>query len=835
MSSPRLGSTYRLQLRPGFGFAEAAELAGYLADLGVELAYLSPIFEAVPGSQHGYDGVDPGAIRAELGGADGFATLVCALQARQLGILLDIVPNHLSTWPMGPWWGDMLRLGRGSVHAAAFDVDWEAGGGKVTIPVLDAPLEDVLASGELTVSGDRLFYGALEFPLLPGSGAAGDPRRVIGTQHYRLAPWRDARARNYRRFFDIDGLAGLRVEDPDVFERSHRLVAELVASGAVQALRVDHVDGLADPGEYLGRLRELTGVPIVVEKILTGDERLPIGWPVTGTTGYEALDDMSGALVDPGGMLRLVRRARRYGDRSADEVGRECKALMATTTFAAELEASAGLLGAPVAETVESAVALPVYRTYVGQHGPSPEEAALLEATAAKQVAAAFFDPGSHLAGIRRFQQVTGPVMAKGIEDTAWYRLVGPLPFLEVGGDPAPERWRSDGADRMHARAAERAARGQHGLVPGTTHDTKRSGDVRARLLALAEVTHEFEAGLVRLAELAPSRPVVTGPPVPDARERRLVAATLLGMAPLGDEGWDDLARRIEPVLEKSAREAKQRSSWVAPTEDYEAALVAFAQQLIAGRGALLNEAFGDLVDKVATFGAVLSLAQVVLRSSLPGVPDCYQGDETWNLSLVDPDNRRPVDFAPLADLASSVQDIATASPEDVGSLRALWRDGRVKLHVTAACLRARRAAPLLFGPDAGYLRLEAHGPHAASAVAFARLAPAGIHGPESAGPRIDGPESAGPGSDGPVAAVTVVTRFPRRLASAPDDMPVSRRAWGNTWIDLPPGAAAASWVDALTGLRHEPIADGSPTPRLELGTVLSQLPVALLIGEAGT
>ncbi len=454
-SSPkRLGSTYRLQLRPGFGFGEATAVAGYLAALGVELAYLSPIAEAVPGSVHGYDGTDPTAVRAELGGRQGLDRLVAELHRHGLGVLLDIVPNHLATWPSGPWWGDVLRHGRGSPYAAVFDIDWEQGGcgggessgePKVALPILGEPLEQVLASSELRielVGGSPVICYGLDGPVLPvaeGSGEPGDDvARVLDRQHYRLCHWRDRRARNYRRFFDIDGLVGVRVEDPAVFELTHRLVADLVETGALDGLRVDHVDGLAEPFTYLRRLDELSGgIPIVVEKILTRDEPLQPAWPVAGTTGYEIADDISGALVDPEGLGRLVDGARAEGeDRVADAVAGG-KLLAAEETFAAEREKVAALLGADPDELSRILVDFPVYRAYVSPEGASEFDRAVVEAAAPGALDSGLLSPSE---GTTRFQQLSAPVMAKGVEDTAWYRLVGPLPFLEVGGDPERDR-----------------------------------------------------------------------------------------------------------------------------------------------------------------------------------------------------------------------------------------------------------------------------------------------------------------------------------------------------------------------------------------------------------
>ncbi len=387
-------------------------------------------------------------------------------------------------------------------------------------------------------------------------------------------------------------------------------------------------------------------------------------------------------------------------------------------------------------------------------------------------------------------------------------------------GGTGPTAW-----TRLHSRSSDRVAGGWNGLAPGTTHDTKRSADARARLLALAEVAPEFEAGLVRFGALIAVQKTGSGNLVPSALELRLVAATLLAVAPAGagEAEWGALADRVGEALRKAAREAKVHTSWTEPDAEYEEALIAVARQGMSAGGAVLQEAFGDLVEEVASLGATLSLGQVVLRSLLPGVPDCYQGDESWNFSLVDPDNRRPVDFAGLAgDLALLVD---PPSPEGAAALGADWRNGLVKLHVTRQCLRARALAPEAFAPGAGYLPLRAAGTHADNVVSFART---------------------GSGGDGGSQAITVASRMPRQLMAPRGQLPVGRRAWGDTVLELPSAlrgtlgqpagppdedgnAPADSWYDVLSGRRLVPEA-GS----LDLGTILADLPVAVLVRGRG-
>lgn len=844
-----LGSTYRLQLRPGWGFAEAAGVVAYLAHLGVETVYCSPIAEAVPGSQHGYDGTDPTQLRAELGGIAAYRLLVDACERHGLGICVDIVPNHLATWHGGAWWRRLLAEGRHSPMAEVFDVDWEAGGGKVVLPILDRPLHTALADGMLHLRerdgapvialGDD---GGVDLPVSGGGTSTDDDvGDVLDAQHYRLADWHDTRARNYRRFFDIDGLVGVRVEDASVFERTHALVVELAGAGQLSALRVDHVDGLREPTVYLRRLSRATGVPIVVEKILTGDERLRPDWPVVGTTGYEVIDDVGGVLVDAAGLDRLVAAGRADGDGQVAPLTVDTRALVLGASFPAEAQRAATGLGVDEAALGDVLVRLPRYRTYLAEIDAAASEEAEAEAVAVwraaagddparHQVVATVLDP-EHRQTTLRLQQLTGALMAKGIEDTAWYRLSGPLAFCEVGGDPALER--HGAVQRWHARSLARV--GASGLVPGTTHDTKRSHDVRCRLYALSERVDDFEDGLRRM-RAALGLPFDGGEL---AFETRVISQVLLGVLPplgsralgapatehgSGDAGWHDgdpLASRVRAALVKGAREAKVRSSWQHPDEGYEATLGQLADAALAEDAAVLRESFGPLVDDVARLGAVNVLGAVVLRHTAPGVPDCYQGDEAWNLSLVDPDNRRPVDFARLAAAMSELSGAgcplspASGAPGGaaregaVGDLRRSWRDGRVKLWVTHRCLLARRdVAPAALSPAGGYRPLQADGASAGSVLAFERTPPRRRGG----GPRV----------------VVVVTRRAGTIATRQgpgDDLP-SGSVYGGTSIQLGDGWTGR-FEDALSGHLVD-----SAHGAVAVAEALASLPVALLVEQ---
>lgn len=808
-----LGATYRVQLGPDLGFDAVAAHVDYFAALGVESLYCSPVQEAVPGSTHGYDGTDPSRVRAELGGREGFGRLGRCLSDAGIGCVVDIVPNHLSTWPGGPWWRDVLEHGEESLYAEVFDVDWDAGAGKVALPLLDRPLHDALAARTVTLEPVTgvLRVGDVTLPIRGGVVRAGDEvMEVLAAQSYRLVDWHDRADRNYRRFFDVDGLVGVRVERPEVFARTHGLIGQLVSEGLVTAVRVDHVDGLADPARYLQRLDQLTGgLPVVVEKILTGDERLRDSWCVAGTTGYEVMDDIGGALVDPAGLERLAAASADEGEHPVALCTAEARRLVARTSFPTELRRLAAGFAVDEGQLVTATTHLPVYRTYLDGDPVHPDDAAAIAVATAG-------DAGlrAHLAGpavdaaTMAWQQITGAVMAKGVEDTAWYRLPGRLAFCEVGGDP--ERSRRDGVERLHSRAAIRAADGRAGLVPTSTHDTKHSGDARARLYALTELTVAFEAGLGRFRSLIRDAvpPLATASKHgdggdPGAAESRRMAQSLLAVLPTTRPAPEvALTERVGAATVKAAREAKLRTSWDAPDLPYERCLGEWVAVALANDAAIVREAFGAVVDDCARLGATLSLSAVLIRSTLPGVPDCYQGDEIWNLALVDPDNRRSVDFAALGSRLSAVQKGASAgSPESIAQLRRSWRSGDVKLHVTAAALRARQAAPDALAPSARYTALVTDGAEAPSLLAFAR-GPAGRSG----------------------TVIAIATRLPGRLDAATDDLPAGPLSYSTSQI-LAPAGAATHLVDVLTG-REIVVDDG----RLAAAEVLADLPVALLV-----
>lgn len=785
-------STYRLQVRASFDLDAAAAVTGYLHDLGVDWAYLSPILQAASGSDHGYDVVDPTRVDEDRGGADGLERFVGAARAAGLGILVDIVPNHqgVAAPSENPWWWDVLTFGRASRHARAFDIDWAHGADRVVLPVLGGTLDEVLGAGEIEVrpaTGDEetgtASYYDLVLPLAPGTAplhATTDRtavRDVLERQHWRLTSWRrDAAELNYRRFFTVTSLAGVRVELPEVFAASHVEILRWVREGLVDGLRIDHPDGLADPGGYLDALAAAVaqvrgaesrrGFPVYVEKILEPGEQLPGWWATTGTTGYDALGEIDRVLVDPVGekALSALDERLRGAPLSWGDMIAGTKREIADTSQAAEVGRLIRCLPAAVRAGIgddrardafaELLAAFPVYRAYL----PAGREL-LAEAVAAAsarrpdladalvEISAAVADASSELS--RRFMQTTGPVTAKGVEDRAFYRYTRLTSLTEVGGDPSIFALPVEG---LHAAFAHRQASWPAALTTLTTHDTKRSADVRARLSVLAEIPDRWAAALEALRAEGS-----TGDGPLDA---------LLWQAVIG--AWSDdpaLPERLHAYAEKAAREGDVGTSWTDPDEAFEARV-----------HGLVDAAFGaarpivaDLVADVVAPGRSNALAAALLHLAGPGVPDLYQGTELWDLSLVDPDNRRPVDIERRRALLARV---------DGGWMPGIDDSGAAKLLVVSRTLRLRRERSELF---TRYTALPVVGEAAAHAVAFDRG-----------------------------GAIAVATRLPVGLAA--------RGGWGETAVMLPAGR----WRDAFTGREI----DGGA---VAVAQVLADLPVALL------
>ncbi|WP_029431793.1 malto-oligosyltrehalose synthase [Blastococcus sp. URHD0036] len=764
-------ATYRLQVTADFTLDDAAAVVDHLAALGVSHAYSSPLLRSAAGSTHGYDTVDHEHVDEARGGREGLDRLVAALHERGLGLVLDLVPNHMGVADPAeaPWWWDVLQHGRDSQHAAAFDIDWDFGGGKVRLPVLGSA--DDLEKLEV-VDGELRYYDN-RFPLAPGT-EQGTPQEVHARQNYELVDWRRADADlNYRRFFAINTLAGLRAEDSEVFAATHRLVLELVESGAVDGLRIDHPDGLADPRAYLERLARLSGDRwTVVEKILEPGEDLPEGWATAGTTGYDALSEVDQVLVDPAGEAALTALDTELAGAPVDyaQLVHDSKREVTDGILGSEVNRLVRVIGElPGVETAQQTEALAellasfdVYRSYLpdGREHLDATVAAVRERRPDLTAALDALHPVLASAGTEaatRFEQTSGPVMAKGVEDSAYYRWARFAMLNEVGGDPA--RFGSS-VEEFHAAQAHRLERKPLAMTTLSTHDTKRSEDTRARLAVLAELPDEW-AGLVR--------GLLDRHPLPDRPLAHLVWQNLVGAWPLSRE-------RAQAFAEKAAREAGLSTTWTDQDEAFEAQL-----------HAMVDAAFDDpattaeldaFVERIALPGWSNSLTQKLVQLTLPGVPDVYQGTELWDHSLVDPDNRRPVDYDLRRQLLGRL---------DEGWVPPVDETGAAKLLVVSRVLRLRRDSPELF---AGYTPVTATGPAAQHVVAFDR------------------------GAEGSEGAVTVATRLPVGLA---------RSGWGDTAVALPTGA----WRDVLTGERLVSDAAG-----LRADAVLAALPVALLVHE---
>jgi (1->4)-alpha-D-glucan 1-alpha-D-glucosylmutase len=793
-------STYRLQITERFDLFAAARLLPYLHDLGADWVYLSPLLAAEPGSDHGYDVVAHDHVDTSRGGAEGLAALSAEAGRLGLGVLVDIVPNHVgvATPHEDPWWWDVLQHGRRSEHASAFDVDWAVGDGRIRIPVVgddDQPPEggpiahlEVVPPTDGDPDSGELRYHDHRFPLAPGTAdpdlpGGADPDAVHARQHYELVNWHVADdGLNYRRFFAVNTLAAVRVEDPEVFADSHVEIRRWFDEGLVDGLRVDHPDGLRDPEGYLADLAELTGgAYVLVEKILETGEDLPPSWSTEGTTGYDALAYVDRVLTDPAGqpaldaletrlrghevdwdaMIHDTKRAVADGilNSEVNRITRELRRLVPRARMDDVADAVAELLAC-----------FPVYRSYL------PEGRAHLD----QAVAAArhhrpdlgptldvllpvLADPAAPPA--QRFQQTSGMVMAKGVEDCAFYRWSRLTSLNEVGGDPSV--FATDPA-RFHGWAAHRQHEWPDAMTCLSTHDTKRAEDVRARITVLAELPDLWAATLDRLLALAP---------LPDPGFGNLLWQAIVGCWPATDADGalpGDLRERLHGYAEKAMREAGDRTTWTEPDEDYESAVHAAVDAALDDPA--VTAVVTDAVARLAGPGWSNALAAKLLSLTLPGVPDVYQGSELWEQSLVDPDNRRPVDFALRAALLADEVD----GPGDVTLTDRPDDPGTAKLAVTRAALRLRRERPDLFP---AYDALVAEGPAADHALAFDRG-----------------------------GAVTVVTRLPVGLAA--------RGGWGDTAIRLPSG----SWVEQVTGRRW--------SGRVPLADLLADLPVALLAEE---
>ena len=872
MSVPRR-CTYRVQLNAEFGFDHAAEVADYLAALGVSHLYTSPYLQAAPGSAHGYDVVDPSRISDDLGGRAAHERMIAALNSRGLGHLVDTIPNHMSIATReNRWWWDVLRNGLASEYARFFDVDWEPPEARLRntllLPVLadqygralergeirlhraetaftiqykehEFPVEPRSLAGLLRVAAqasrsERLAFIADTMELLPPptetnpvaterrrrddrmatqllqgllqaepavgtaldravSACNADPDsldRLLEQQNYRLAWWQAAeRDLGYRRFFDVNTLIGLRVEVPEVFQETHRLVLELVRSGTADGLRIDHVDGMQDPEAYLGRLREHCPCYVVVEKILQDDERLPQEWPVQGTTGYEFLNLAGGLFINPAAEAPLTQFYATFtgiSDPYAD-VAHEKRLLVLREGLGSDVNRMAELLlricerhrrhrdytRHIVTEALRELLAsFPVYRTYVC---PDRElvreadrhtiEAATTEAQRRRpDIDGELFEFLSAMLTlevrgelestfVRRFQQLSTAVMAKGVEDTAFYSYNRCAALNEVGGNPA--RFGVSPAE-FHARMAEVQERHPATMNATSTHDTKRGEDVRARLAVITECPSSWTTAVQQWS--AHNERHRSGG-LPDRNTEYLFYQTIVGAWPLPTD-------RALAYMEKATREAKTNTSWTSPNETFEHAVKRFVERTL-GDPEFIG-AVKEFVESILGPGRIVSLAQTLIKLTAPGVPDLYQGTELWSLSLVDPDNRRPVDYELRRRLLAEVK---AASPEQV---LARMDEGVPKLWMIQRALQVNASGC--------YQPLHAEGPHAQHVIAFGR-------------------------------GGTLITIVPR-LAQA------LHGGWGETMLALPDGR----WKNVFTDEHH--------SGRDRLAHLFARFPVALLARE---
>ncbi|KJS11580.1 MAG: malto-oligosyltrehalose synthase [Desulfotomaculum sp. BICA1-6] len=943
-------ATYRFQFNGEFSFEDARALVPYLYQLGVTDIYASPLLQAKQGSGHGYDLADPTRVNRELGGDEAFFKLAETLRQQDMGLVLDIVPNHMAASVENPWWADVLQHGPDSPYAGYFDIDWQTSrsgmAGKVLLPVLGSPYGQALENGELTLLLTKNGFGVQYYgdimPVRPGSyrlilgpgpippqlgelmtdldklpprgdtgytaawrkitdllwqlyrtdsktksfvdhalltinGIKGQPdsfahlEKLLAEQHYRLAFWRTAnREINYRRFFSISELVSMRVEDEHVFAATHGLIFHLARAGLVTGLRIDHIDGLHDPNSYLCRLQErLTGAGerpgfyVVVEKILgmSNNERgpsveeLPAEWPVHGTSGYDFLNQVNGLFVHDAGLAELSIIYRRHGGPAASfaETIYSLKKRAMASLFGGEMRTLAEKLGRLAEQdrhgvdltlnqledaVVEVIACFPVYRTYTNSLTVTARDRVYIEQALALALqrnpgvarAVSFLrrvlllDDGINqprkqqqawLQFVMRWQQFTGPVTAKGVEDAAMYVHNRLLSINEVGSEP-------DNAvvsvAEFHRRNYNRLERHPHTMNATATHDTKRGEDVRMRINVLSEIPALWAERLALWRRWNDRhKPLHRGHPVPGGNMEQFIYQTLVGAWPLSEGEVPEFKERLADYLVKAAREAGMHTSWLQPDENYEKALVQFAMSILEpGESNLFLRDFTPFQAYISYYGAINSLAQVLLKVTCPGVPDFYRGTELWDFSLVDPDNRRPVDFdaraAILDELREREADGRVALTALARELLESWRDGRVKLFLAYRALQFRRNRADLF-THGEYVPVEASGPGAGHVCAFARRS----------------------GTSWALVAVPRMTALLGTGYREPDTNPLSlhpgETMWGNTFLLLP-GDAPGLWRNLLT--QETMTAGTGPEPKvrvLPLNDLWRCFPVALLAG----
>jgi len=957
MSKRIPGATYRLQFNRDFTFAQASDVACYLHELGITDCYASPLFKACAQSTHGYDVCDFGQLNPNLGAAADFEQLAAHLRDLNMGLMLDLVPNHMSTATANSWWSDVLENGPNSTYANWFDIDWNRfSDGKVVLPILEADFETVLSAGKLRLVFEENFlvaYHDRRLPLSPESrakiskqtaecgadivlkelnGTAGQPasfarlNHLLEQQHYRLAFWKGGQI-NYRRFFDVNELVSLRMELPEVFDATHHLVSTLIREGKVTGLRIDHPDGLWDPQQYLRRLEEKFGtIYVVVEKILTRDEMLPEDWPADGTTGYDFLNCLNGIFVNPANKEAFDDIYHKFHEcnREFHEMVYEAKKCLLRNSFASELDAltrrleriaNANQCDLPFTSNelrevlTEVLACFPVYRTYV------TEQTAELNAVEKRQIENAINEARIHLsvgpqlwrapeAGhpslsasevaldplsvpegrtkiaqrfnigtaigtppspggsdepdplsedaahtypprqpeslrfirdlllqrasedlgesakrqrrefVMKFQQLTGPLMAKGLEDTTFYNFNRLISLNEVGGNPDSF---GNSVDDFHNHNLQKAARWPHSLLATATHDTKRGEDVRARINVLSEMPNEWRGALNRWQKLnASKKSLVHGQPAPDSNDEHFYYQTLLGAWPAEISAADHsetFRNRMVACLLKSIKESKAYTSWDQPNSAYEDATRKFVEQTLEDSPAnvFLND-FKTFQWKIAFFGRLNSLSQVLLKMTAPGVPDFYQGSELWDLNLVDPDNRRPVDYELRRRILDELKiQVGQESASHGQWLLDILRDdkiGRSKLYLIWRLLEFRNRHRALF--DTGtYLPLAVVGKKKEHICAFARI-------------------------QGDEMAVVVAPHFFAGLTNTDCRLPLGLEIWQDTMLHLPRECVGGEFFNVLTN-EKVCVSQAREDHGLLIGQLLAQFPIAVLEYHAET
>ncbi|WP_051407084.1 malto-oligosyltrehalose synthase [Nocardia sp. CNY236] len=781
-------STYRLQLRPdAVTFTEARAIAEYLQQLGISHLYLSPILTAARGSTHGYDITDPTKVSAALGGPAGLKALATEVRSRGMGLIVDLVPNHVAVADpqQNPWWWDVLRTGRESRFAPYFDIDWSpsnGAGGRLALPVLQTENDPAALTVDRTGAEPMLALHDLRFPIAPGTDG-DNALRIHDKQHYRLVSWK-AGLCTYRRYFAVSGLAAIRQENPDVFDITHRELAAWCEHDLIDGVRVDHPDGLSDPAGYLTRLRGLIGPHrlLLVEKILANREPLDATLSVDGTTGYEALADFSNVLVDPRGEQALTQLSHRVAGHGSDrawigETEHRIKRAVAESVLAPEVRRLIAAIKqdaraesfdtlALTNAAIEVLAFMPVYRAdyapLAGMAGAVIAEvekrSSELTAPLAVLVAALAADGEAAV----RFSQVCSAMTAKAVEDTMFYQAVRLVSLQEVGGNPA--RF-GHSVNEFHLSNSQRAQRWPATMTTLSTHDTKRGEDVRARIGVLSQVADIWARCVDSWLEITPA---------PDGATALFLLQNMFGVWPADGRpagSVPGLRERLHVFAEKAIREANTKTSWEEPDAEFEAAVHGWLDAVIDGP---VGSELGDLVHELAPHAWSDALSQKLLQLCGPGVPDLYQGCELWEDSLVDPDNRRPVDFVARAAMLQSL----TGTP-------ALDTTGAAKMWVVAYALWLRRERPECF-VGGSYRPLFATGEHASKVVSYAR------------GRSGDAPE-----------VIVVATRHSVALADS---------GWSDTFLDLPAG----TWTDRLTGQTFQ--------GRARLEVVFTRLPVALLV-----